>query len=139
MAVKPLRQLIQHEAYHIVFMQLACVAIFALLALIVGGQQSGLSVLAGGLAYGLPNLLFVWRVFRYAGAKEMSLFMAAFMMGEMVKLFLSAILFLIIVKYLPVSLLSVLVGFVGAIVSFWIVCMWHFSRQSNTKQKYLKS
>jgi ATP synthase protein I len=30
-------------------------------------------------------------------------------------------LFVIIVKYLPVDLISVLVGFVGAIIAFWVV------------------
>ena len=129
MASKTLRKLIQNEAYRLVFLQLVGVAILALIALLIKGATSGFSVLMGGLAYGLPNLFFVWRVFRFAGAQEMAQFMAAFFLGETLKLILSAILFLVIVKYLSVSLLSTLVGFIGAIVSFWIVCMWHFSRQ----------
>jgi len=139
MAVKPLKKLIQNTAYQIVFRQIACITGLAGFTLLFFGPKHGFSVLCGGLAYGLPNLLFVWRVFRYAGASEMGKFMAAFILGEMVKLFLSAILFLFIVKYLPVSLLSVLVGLAGAIVSFWVVCLWKFSRQLNTKQQNLKS
>lgn len=138
MAVKSLKQLIQRQAYQIVIKQLGCIAAYSILALVFGRPRIGFSVLLGGLAYGLPNLVFVWRVFRYAGASQMAQFMSAFFIGEMVKLILSAILFLIIVKYLPVSLLSVLAGLVGAIVSFWIVCIWHFS-SSNTKQTYLQS
>lgn len=133
MATLSLRQLVQHQAYRIVVWQLAGVAILAMLALIVSGVTNGLSVLAGGLAYGLPNLVFVWRVFRFVGAQEMTQFLTAFFAGEALKLILSAILFLFIVKYLPVSLLSTLVGFVGAIVSFWVACMWHFSRQNNSR------
>lgn len=128
--VAPLKKLIQSQAYRIVIWQLAGVFLLAVLALIFTDATHGLSVLAGGLAYGLPNLLFVWRVFRYAGAQEMHRFMAAFFAGEAFKLILSAILFLVIVKYLPVSLLSTLVGFVGAIISFWVVCMWQFSRRN---------
>lgn len=124
-----LKKRIQQEAYLLVFWQLAGVIALALLALIIVGKTSAFSVLAGGMAYGLANLIFVWRVFRFAGAQQMNQFVVAFFLGEMLKLFLSAILFLVIVKYLPVSLLSVLVGFAGAIISFWIVCMWHFSRQ----------
>ena len=135
MAVKSLRNLVQQEAYRLVFLQLACVVLLAIIALLFSGMISGFSVLAGGLAYGLANLIFVWRVFRFAGAQQMNQFVAAFFIGEMAKLFVSAILFLMIVKYLPVSLLSVLVGFVGAIVSFWIVCMWQFSQQRTTKHK----
>jgi len=59
----------------------------------------------------------------------MTQFAAAFFAGEAFKLILSGILFLLVVKTFPVSLLSVLVGFAGAIVSFWFVCMWQFSKQ----------
>lgn len=121
--------MVQNQAYRIVYLQLAGVFVIALFALVLRGKTSGFSALLGGLAYGLPNLGFVWRVFRYAGAQQMVQFLAAFLAGEMIKLFLSAIFVLVIVNYLPVSLLSVLVGFIGAIVSFWIACFWYFSKQ----------
>ncbi len=128
MATQTLKKLVQHQAYRIVFLQLAGVVVLACLALIIRDMRIGVSVLLGGLAYVIPNLMFVWRVFRFVGARQMTLFMAAFFYGEAMKLILSAILFLVIVKYLPVSLLSVLVGYIGAIVAFWIVCLWHFSK-----------
>lgn len=133
MPVKPLKQQVQHQAYRLVLGQLAGVLLLAILGWLIAGSQSGFSILAGGLAYGLMNLIFVWVVFRFVGAQQMTQFMVAFFAGEMLKLVFSAILFLVIVKYLPVSLLSTLVGFVGAIVSFWIVCMWHFSRKNMPK------
>jgi ATP synthase protein I len=129
MPSKSLKTLVQGEAYQIVIRQLGGVVLLAVLAWLIKGDKVGLSVLLGGFAYGLPNLYFVYRVFRYAGAQQMTQFIAAFFLGEALKLIFSAILFLVIVKYLPVSLLSTLVGFIGAIISFWIVCMWHFSRQ----------
>jgi ATP synthase protein I len=133
MTTTPLKKLIQRKAYKVVLWQLVGVAIIAIITLIIGGLKNGGSALAGGLAYGIPNLIFVWRVFRYAGAQEMTQFAAAFFAGEMMKLILSGILFLMIVKTLPVSLLSVLVGFIGAIISFWIVCMWQFSKQDSLR------
>ncbi len=129
MSTHSLKKKIQSEAYYIVKGQLLGVLFLATIALLFKGSTSGLSVLAGGLCYGLPTLFFVWRVFRYAGAQQMTQFVAAFFMGETFKLIFSGILFLLVVKYLPVSLLSVLVGFIGAIISFWIVCMWHFSKK----------
>lgn len=135
MANHSLKKKVQNEAYYIVLLQFGCVLLLAFIVLLLYGGTASASVFAGGLAYCLPNLLFVWRVFRYVGAHEMQKFMAAFFIGEMIKLIISAILFLIIVKYLPVSLLSVLVGFIGAIVAFWVVCMWHFSRQKISKQE----
>jgi len=122
MAAKKLQKIIQHQAYKIVMLQLLGVILLSLASIAFGSLNAGFSVMAGGLAYVLPNILFVWRVFRFGGAQQMTQFVAAFFIGEMIKLFLSAILFLIIVKYLPVSLLSVLVGFIGAIISFWIAC-----------------
>lgn len=134
MAVKSLQKLVQNEAYQIVLLQLASVILLSFCAFLLNGPHVGFSVLTGGMAYVLPNLIFVWRVFRFVGAQQMTQFVVAFFVGEMMKMFLSAILFLMIVKYLPVSLLSELIGFIGAIVSFWVVCMWHFSRQTITKQ-----
>lgn len=132
-----LRKKVQHEAYHLVYWQVACVLVVAAITYILRGEIDGLSVLLGGLAYCLPNLIFVWRVFRYAGAQQMVAFMAAFFIGEMLKLILSGFLFLLIVKYLPHSLLSVLIGYISAIVSFWIVCMWHVASQAKAKQQVL--
>lgn len=124
-----LKKLIQRQAFSIVLWQILFVCAIALLAFLFSRFDlvTFFSVFAGGMAYCFANLIFVWRVFRYAGAQEMNQFAVAFMAGEMMKLILSAILFLVIVKYLPVSLLSVLIGFIGAIVSFWLVCMWKFS------------
>jgi len=129
MSAPTLRQTVQGQAYRMVAWQLAAVVVFAAFVLLINGRMSGASVLLGGLAYGLPNLLFVWMVFRFVGASQSVQFLTAFFMGEMIKLILSGILILIIVKCLPVSLLSVLAGFIGAIVSFWIVCFCLFGRQ----------
>lgn len=129
MAAKSLKKRVQSEAYHVVFLQLLGVLIVAALTTLISGVLSGFSILLGGLAYALPNLIFVWRVFRYVGAHQMAQFATAFFVGEMTKMIVSALLVLLIVKHLPVSLLSVLIGLMAAIVSFWIACMWLFSRQ----------
>lgn len=118
---------VQRQAYQLILAQFLGVIILAFAALLFNNIKSGFSVLMGGIAYVLPNIIFVWRVFRYVGASQMVQFLTAFMIGEVLKLFISGILFLVIVKHLPVSLLSELVGFVGAIVSFWIACLWFFS------------
>ncbi|MBX3708409.1 MAG: ATP synthase subunit I [Gammaproteobacteria bacterium] len=132
MATQTLRKMVQGEAYQIVLLQLMGVVMLAVLSLVLNGTRSGFSVLMGGLAYGLPNLIFVWRVFRYVGASQITQFVTAFFIGEIVKLILSAVLFLMIVKYLPISLLSVLIGFAGAIVLFWVVCFWIFSKKKTS-------
>lgn len=121
-----LHELVRAKAYRIVFWQFLGVLLLSFGALLIKGSHQGFSALCGGIAYVLPNLIFVWLVFRYARPTQMTQFMVAFMLGEAFKLILSGILFLIIVKTLPVSLLSVALGFIGAIVSFWIVSFWQF-------------
>lgn len=128
-----LRSRTQHQAYLITFWQFVCLICLTLIGLALKGKQVGFSIFAGGMAYFIAQLVFVWRVFRYAGAQQMTQFVAAFMLGEALKLILSGILFIVIVKCLPVSLLSVLIGFIGAIVSFWVVCFWQFSKQPTIK------
>ena len=130
MASQSLKKRIQHEAYQLVFWQLAGIVLLAFVFGLVRNIYSGLSVLAGGAAYGLPNLLFVWRVFRFVGSKQMTQFVFAFFAGEMMKLVFSGFLFVLIVKTLPISLLFALIGLIGALVSFWIACMWYFSRKN---------
>ncbi|MBA3661321.1 MAG: ATP synthase subunit I [Gammaproteobacteria bacterium] len=132
MATKSLQAVIQGKAYRLVLWQLCGVLILAVGAFIIRGQHDAISVFAGGLSYGLPNLIFVWLVFRYVGAQQIYHFVAAFFIGEMLKMIFSALCFVLIVKYLPVSLLSVLIGLVGAMVSFWIVCVWQFSGPTMT-------
>lgn len=129
MATKPLNKIVQHQAYQIVLYQLIGIVVLTVLAIPFGGLANSFSLLLGGLAYCLPNIVFVWRVFRYAGAHQMAQFMASFFVGEALKLILSAVLVVIIVKNMPVNLLSVLIGFIGAIVLFWIACIGYFSKR----------
>lgn len=127
MPAKSLQKLVQNQAYRIVMLQLGGVLLIALIGLLFGGPISAFSILAGGSTYVLPNFVFVWLVFRYVGARQMNMFVTAFFFGEMVKLFVSSILFVIVVKYLSVSLLSVLIGLFGAMVSFWVASIIVFS------------
>jgi ATP synthase protein I len=82
--------------------------------------QSGISTLLGGLAYCVPNLMFVWRVFARTSAQAARSFLVAFFAGEVSKLFLSAIFFVLIVKYMAVDFKFVLAGYICAIVAFWV-------------------
>jgi ATP synthase protein I len=130
MPAKSLKNAVQSRAYKIVFWQLLGILIVSCFALPLSGTRSAFSIFLGGMAYGLPNLFFVWRVFRFVRAGEMGTFLLAFFIGEMLKLILCGIFVLLIVKYLPVSLLSVVVGMACAIILFWIVSMIMFSKQT---------
>jgi ATP synthase protein I len=109
------------QAFYLMFWQLLVIIGLAVL-LLVQSVQSAFSVLLGGLCYWLPTCWFAWRIFAHTGARAAKQFVAAFFVGEMIKLFLSGVLFLLIVKYLPVNVVSMLIGFVAAIIAFWVVC-----------------
>lgn len=113
---KPIRT----QMLKIVFWQLTMIIGLALAVLILQGIHKGLSIVLGGLTYWLPTLIFVWRVTAYAGAREAIRFIVAFSVGEAVKLFLSGVFFVLIIKYFQVDLLYSIVGLMFAIISFWI-------------------
>lgn len=128
------RLAVKKEAYKIIYWQLVLIMGLALVLFLFQGIQSGLSALLGGLAYWLPTLLFVWRVFARTTARAAKQFLAAFIAGEGIKLLLSALLFVLVVKFMPVNLLSVLAGFVGAVISFWIASLFLLTRQEGASQ-----
>jgi len=120
---------IKKDAYKLVFWQLVIIITLASVLFFVQGMRSSYSALFGGLAYVLPNFMFVWRVFENTSAQGARRFLIAFVVGEATKLFLSAILFVLIVKYLPTNVLSVLGGYVTAIFGFWVVSFVYMSHE----------
>lgn len=129
-ALKPIKT----QAYQIVFWQLMIIMGLAVVLFLLRGMQNGFSALMGGLAYWLPTCAFVWRIFARANVRAAKQFVIAFFAGEAAKLLISAILFLLIVKYLPVNTLSVLIGFIGAIVAFWIASFTFLSQNQGVSQ-----
>lgn len=119
---------VKKQLFQVVNWQLIVIIGLSLLTL-VGGMKAGLSTLLGGLAYWLPTLFFIWRVSAHTGANAAQRFLIAFFTGEVAKLILSGALFLIVIKYLPVDLIYVLTGFIGAIIAFWIVSIVSIFRQ----------
>lgn len=119
---------IKTQAYQLIVWQLFVIVGIALILLLLQGIQQSWSALLGGLAYCLPNLFFVWRLFSYANVRTALRFVIAFFAGEVAKLTFSGILFVLIIKFLPVSSLSVLIGFLGAIISFWLISIIYLFR-----------
>ncbi len=95
--------------------------ILSTVALMIGIFQSrylAYSTWAGGMCYWIPTALFLWRATAYAGARMAMLFMTAFFAGEIVKLVLSALLFLIVVKNGSADVIYSLLGLMVAIAAY---------------------
>lgn len=111
------------EVLRIVLYQLIMIVGLTLILLFLKGMHEGLSILAGAIAYWLPTFIFMWRASAHAGARAATRFMIAFFAGEMIKLFLCGVLFVVVIKYFNAQLLYAVVGLIGAIVAFWIASM----------------
>ncbi len=113
----------------LIFWQVAIVTGLAFILGLLQGVGSGCSALLGGLAYCLPNFIFVRRVFVNTNARAAKQFIINFGIGEALKLFSGAIIFVLIVKYLPVQVLPALGGYIAAIIGFWIISMVFMARE----------
>lgn len=118
---------VTRSVYRIIFYQLGMIAGFTLILFILKGMQSGLSALAGGLAYWLPTFIFTRGVAACAGGRSGAGFMMVFLGGEALKLALSGALFLFAVNYFLLQAVYAVVGLVIAIIAFWVassVCVY---------------
>lgn len=122
--VKPFKK----AAYSLVKWQLMVIICLVFILGLFAGMQAGKSALLGGLAYWLPNVFFVSCLFARADLQKPVRFLIILMLGEMAKLFIGALIFILIIKHMSVSVLAVLAGYIVAIISFWIASVIYFSQ-----------
>lgn len=102
---------------------MACIAAFT--AWVVGGRAAGLSALAGGIVYLLPNAMFAFRLMLgLAGARPVS--PVTFLLGEMIKLAVTAVLLWLLSRYAQEWLLwpAVLWGLVLTLKGYLLLLMF---------------
>ncbi len=99
-------------AYRIVILQL----ILTVLAVLVAWLHSDVaakSALLGGLTCALPNAYFVWRAFRYRGARSSVQIVQSFYQGESWKFVLTALSFAVIFQRVePLNVLALFTAFI---------------------------
>jgi ATP synthase protein I len=109
----------RRQAYKLVLLQIAVVLALFLCWWIFQDIKAGYSALLGGLAGVIPSLYFVKKLFS-SKERSMKKIMLDFYLGEFTKLFLSAILLVLIFKYIPVKLVPLITGFIGAYMAIWL-------------------
>ncbi len=85
----------------------------------------------GGLLCMLPQWVFAYMWLRYYKASAASKLVSVFYIGEVIKLFLTCALFIVVVKYIPINLISGITGFMIAQVAFWIAPLFSFKPKIN--------
>ena len=98
--------------YRIVLLQLILTVLSASLAWLYS-DVAAYSALLGGLTCALPNAYFVWRAFRYSGARSSLQVVQSFYQGESWKFVLTALSFAVIFQRVePLNVLALFAGFI---------------------------
>lgn len=99
-------------AYRIVILQLILTVLAALVAWL-HSDVAAKSALLGGLTCALPNAYFVWRAFRYSGARSSVQIVQTFYQGESWKFVLTALSFAVIFQRVePLNVLALFAAFI---------------------------
>ena len=87
------------------------VLLYALISYFKWGYVFAESVLLGGALALLPNVLFAFNAFKYAGAKSSQKVLSAFYSGEKYKIVLTAVLFALTVKFIAIEPIAFFTSF----------------------------
>ncbi|MBS0359165.1 MAG: ATP synthase subunit I [Proteobacteria bacterium] len=98
---------------------MAFVGLLALIFTEMMEPKAGYSALLGGLVYLIPSGLFAAIFFRKSGANAGKQIVFNFYWGEIVKIFISALLFIVIFKWIAVSVGVFFVTYLAAQLTFW--------------------
>jgi len=100
---KPVAHIKAPPVYLVSVVQLASTILLAAIFLL-SDKISAYSALSGGLICAIPNMYFVRKAFQYAGARAAALIVQSFFKGQLWKMFLTAVLFvLVFMKVKPLN------------------------------------
>ena len=98
--------------YRIVVLQVG-LALIAGIAGLLHSDVAAKSAVLGGLSCALPNAYFIWKAFRYSGARSTEHVIQSFYQGETWKFLLTSLCFIAIFRHVePLNVLALFAGFV---------------------------
>lgn len=104
----------------LITVQLILVVVLPVIAL-YSGPVAAYSVLIGALTCFVPNLYFVYRAFKFSGARSAKKILRSFYAGESIKILLTAVLFgLVFALVKPLSILAVFAGYIAIQATSWL-------------------
>ena len=115
------RDIAKKAALRLIRLQVLVTVVLAFVFLLLSGVQFFYSALLGGLLCGcFPSYLFTRYVFRDASAQAAAQTMQRFYVGQVLKLVASGVLFISVIKYLPVNSLALLIGLAVSVFAVWL-------------------
>lgn len=112
----PITKPLYKKALTAVYLQLLGVMLIAIAWFFYQGAYAFLAALLGGVAWIIPNLYFLRKIFKVNQPRNLQAVTKDFFIGEAVKLFISAVLIVLFLKLFTVDLLPFLTGYVGVVV-----------------------
>jgi ATP synthase protein I len=126
-------QLTRSQVNRWFLIQIVAIILATVAFLILKGPLFAKAVFLGGLLCIFPQWLFACLWFFYYKASAAPKIVKMFYIGEVVKLLLTGILFVMTLKYLAVNPLGCFSGFIIAQIAFWVAPL--FSTKKTTAQK----
>ena len=109
----------RNYVFKLIAIQAAIIMILSLAFLLVS-VKAAYSVFLGGLCCVLPSIYFAHKLFRCMGARMAGKAVRAFYFGELIKLFMIALLSILVFKFITINPLAYFIGFILAQLAFWI-------------------
>lgn len=122
---------LKHQTNKIVLVQLAFVAVLAVVFLMINSSRAALAVLCGGLVYILPGYFYAARLFSNVSPHAIVRIMFVFYLGEVLKLIISIGLFITLLNIFSFPLLPYFLGYLLAALSFCVAPMWLMNEIKN--------
>ncbi|MCK4870999.1 MAG: ATP synthase subunit I [Gammaproteobacteria bacterium] len=111
---------VRKQALKLIVAQLIVLFVIFLLWWYLRSFWYALSAALGGAACVLPSIYFVRKVFTDKERSQQKI-LHDFYVAEAVKLLLSVVLLVLLIKLLPVKLLAALSGYIGAYLAIWFM------------------
>lgn len=108
------------KAYRLVAIPIVAAVFLAFILFLVKGLNAGYSALLGCGIWALPNLYFAKKVLTDNIAQSAKQLAQLFYRAEITKLLLSGVLFVLVIKFLPINTLAVLGAYLVAQLTFMI-------------------
>ncbi|MEK6731467.1 MAG: ATP synthase subunit I [Pseudomonadota bacterium] len=117
--------------YRALVIQLIIVGIISGLWIIFSYPQAAVSALLGGTVWFFPTMLFVLIFMLRRKERSPIQILIDFYIGEFVKLLVSFILIILVIKLYKLSIFPFLSGYLAAVLSIWILMFFELAAEKS--------
>lgn len=121
---------LKQQVNKIVLVQCAIVLLLAIVFFLTSGYRAALAVVCGGLVNILPSYCYAARLFANVSPHAIVRIMCVFYIGEVLKLVISIVMFIVLLMMFRFPLLPYFLGYLVAALTFCIAPFWIMNKQT---------